>query len=179
MQRYLKFAIAIPVFAAMMLSASILFPGAPQQVQAQSQNASEQSNMSMSMNSGMVSGVSKAEEGTIVVHIKSGNANSTDDLHSAKMGIEIAQHMRAQGRDVIIVLDVQGANLAVAHPKTGLEEHAKMIQDFLNTGGRVVVCEPCLNEAGYKISDLAPGVEYNRPAKMSAILSGSAIVIDY
>jgi predicted peroxiredoxin len=120
-----------------------------------------------------------AGQPTIVFHIKSGNVNSTDDLHSAKMGLELAQHMKAQGRDVIVLLDVQGANLAVEKPKVGLEEHSKMIQDILNTGGRVVVCEPCLNEAGYQVSDLAPGVEYNRPAKMSAILSGSAIVIDY
>ncbi len=168
MQNNLKIALAIPAVAAMLLGATVLFPSTQLQAQAAE---------SHSMSSG--GGSWGANEQTIAVHIKSGNVENSDDLWSASMGLMLAQHMREQGRDVVVLLDVQGVNLGVATPKAELTEHAQMVQDFINTGGRVVVCEPCLNEAGYTVNDLAPGVEYNRPAKMSSILSGATIVVDY
>jgi predicted peroxiredoxin len=164
MQKSLKYTVAITAFAAVLLVAAVVFPAAVQQVQADSGNDPKSFSRHGS---------------TILVHITSGDPTSKTQLHSAKMGMHMAQHMQEQGMNVIVFLDVDGPRFAVQSSQPVLSDHKKMVQDFIDNGGRVLVCEDCLNEDGYKSTDLLPGVELARPAKMSSILSDDTKVIDY
>jgi len=177
MKSILKYSLAIPVVAAIIVAVTV-FPLDVQQVPTLQQmsvmqpaQAAEQMEMSYAKSS--------SEKQVIAVHIKSGDPANKTELWSAKMGLMLAQHMTNEGREVIVLLDVQGVNLGLASPAEALSEHRKMVQELVDSGVRVVVCEPCLKEAGYTTDDIALGLEINRPAKMSRILSGPVIVMDY
>jgi len=174
----LKYSVAIPVFAAIFLVAVTVFPLEEQQVPSLQQMSVLQ--QAQAAERGEVSyGKTSSEKQTIAIHIKSGDPDDKNELWSAKMGLMLAQHMNDEGREVLVLLDVQGVNLGVKSPEQSLSEHRKTVQELVDSGVRVVVCEPCLKEAGYDANELSPGIEINRPAKMSRILSGPVIVMDY
>ncbi len=116
----------------------------------------------------------------IVVHIASGDPTDARHMLSAEMGARMALAMQQNGKDVIVFLDSYGTLLAPEQPKSAkLKMINTMLQEFTNTGGRVIVCPHCYLELGNKIEDLTPGFEIGNPEKMAKVLSGRAIVIDY
>jgi intracellular sulfur oxidation DsrE/DsrF family protein len=149
MKSYLKYSLAIPVFAAVFLVAMSAFP-AQQQVDAYTR--------------------------TVMVHITS------DDNHRAMMGIEHATAMLASGKNVAVLLDVNGVKVGASNPSATLKATNEELQQFLASGGRVIACEHCISMAGLQNTDMLPGVEIdshpNMP-KMQRLIDEGATILDY
>jgi len=113
---------------------------------------------------------------TVMVHITS------DDNHRAMMGVEHSKAMLAQGKNVAILLDVDGVKIASNQPSDSLKATSKELQEFLNSGGQVIACEHCISMAGLKSTDMLPGVEIdshpNMP-KMQRLIDVGATILDY
>lgn len=149
MKSYLKYSLAIPVFAAVFLVAISAFP-AQQQVDAYTR--------------------------TVMVHITS------DDNHRAMMGVEHAKAMLASGKNVAILLDVDGVKVGSSNPSATLKTTAEELQQFLASGGRVIACEHCISMAGMNPSDLLPGIEIDshpEMPKMQRLIDEGATILDY
>jgi predicted peroxiredoxin len=149
MKSYLKYSLAIPVFAAVFLVAITAFP-AQQQVDAYTR--------------------------TVMVHITS------EDNHRAMMGVDHAQAMLAAGKNVAILLDVDGVKIGTTNPSATLKATNEQLQQFLDSGGRVIACEHCISMAGLQNSDMLPGVEIDsHPGmpKMQRFIDEGASILDY
>ncbi len=113
---------------------------------------------------------------TVMVHITS------DDNHRAMMGVEHSQAMLAQGKNVAIMLDVDGVKIGVNQPSDSLKATNQELQQFLDSGGRVIACEHCISMAGLKPADMLPGIEIdshpNMP-KMQRLIDEDATILDY
>jgi predicted peroxiredoxin len=113
---------------------------------------------------------------TVMVHITS------DNNHRVVMGVQHAQAMLDNGKNVAILLDVDGVKAAATQPTQTLQPASKMIEEFLDDGGRVIACEHCIGMAGLSHGDLLPGVEIdahpNMP-KMQRLIDMGAVILDY
>jgi predicted peroxiredoxin len=119
------------------------------------------------------------QQDRLLVHIKSGTPNNYDEVHSARMAMDIATHMQKQGKNVSVFLDVNGVNIGVKNPTFTLNSTATMLKDLIDNGGKVYVCPDCLIQAKYSEGDLMAGVQLANPEIMAKELSGNVIVIDY
>ncbi len=120
-------------------------------------------------------------DNNIVVHISSGDPQSTYEVHAANMGLTLANHFQDAGRNVTVFLDVNGVHLAVNSPPAGLENSTASLNKFITNGGSVIVCPMCLEVAGYSSEDVITGAIVANPEEgtMLPVLNGNAIVIDY
>lgn len=115
---------------------------------------------------------------TVMVHITSGESN----FHAAMMGTEHAKSMLNSGKNVAILLDVDGVKIATQNPPAKLKTANQNLQEFLTAGGRVIACDHCIAMAGLKTSDMLPGVEIDRHPympKMNILIDEAAVIIDY
>lgn len=179
MQNHVKFAIAIPVFAAVLMGAISLFPAAQQQAQAQN-------NMAMSDHTAMSSTTSGNPSWgggkTVMVHITSGVPTDSHQVHSATMGVEHAIAFQNSGKNVVILLDVDGVRIAAQEPANELAAINEELKVFLEDGGRVVACDHCVMMAGLAPEDILPGVEFDsHPSmpRMQKTLEEASVVLDY
>jgi predicted peroxiredoxin len=118
----------------------------------------------------------------VLVHISSGESNSTHEVHSALMGVDHALAMLRQGKDVSILLDVDGVRIAAKNVTGPLEPVSKTLQLFLNEGGRVIACDHCVKMAGLTMENLLPGIEFDthpEMPKMQKIIDQHPVVLDY
>ena len=141
---------------------------------------------SMSMNTTTISSGPKIHpfgEGIpVLVHISAGDAASSYEVHSAMMGLDHALAMLRNGKDVAILLDVNGVNLAAKNATGELQPISGMLEIFLNEGGRVIACDHCVSMAGLTLQDLKPGVEIDAhpdTPKMQRIIDRGAVILDY
>ena len=149
MKSYLKYSLAIPVFAAVFLVAISAFP-AQQEVDAYTK--------------------------TVMIHITS------DENHRVQMGVQHAKAMLDDGKNVAILLDVDGVKAGASQPSQTLQPANKMIEEFLASGGRVIACEHCIGMAGLSNSDLLPGIEIDshpKMPKMQRLIDIGAVILDY
>lgn len=119
------------------------------------------------------------EQNRLLVHIKSGTSYSYDEIHSARMAMDLATHMQEQGKNVTVFLDVNGVIIGVKNPTFTLNATATMLKDLIDNGGKVYVCPDCLMQAKYSEGDLMAGVQLATPEIMAKELSRNVIVIDY
>lgn len=119
------------------------------------------------------------EQDRVLVHINSGKPSNPDEVHAAFMAMSMATKLQAAGKDVAIFLDVNGVNLGVKNTDASLANATSLVQTFTSNGGKVYACEHCLSYAGFNEQDLADGVSITNPQKMSEIITGNLIVIDY
>ena len=145
--------------------------------------SSDHGSMAMNMTTDTASKIHSFGKGTpVLVHISAGDNASSYEVHSAQMGVDHALSMLRNGKDVSIVLDVNGVNLAVKNVTGPLEPMGKMLQVFLDEGGRVIACDHCVSMAGLTIEDLLPGVEIDAHPdmpKMQRIIDQGAGILDY
>ena len=120
-----------------------------------------------------------AQQDRVLVHINSGKPSNPDEVHAAFMGMSMATKLQETGKDVAVFLDVNGVNLGVKNPDASLENATSLVQTFTSNGGKVYACEHCLSYTGFNEQDLAEGVSITNPQKMSEIMTGNLIVIDY
>ncbi len=98
------------------------------------------------------------------------------------MGVDHSLTMLRDGKDVSILLDVNGVKIATKNVTGPLEPVSKTLQLFLNEGGRVIACDHCVKMAGLTIENLLPGIEIDthpEMPKMQKIIDQRPVVLDY
>ncbi|MEM3094402.1 MAG: DsrE family protein [Nitrososphaera sp.] len=123
-----------------------------------------------------------AEGRAVLVHITSGNAKDTHQVHAATMGVDHALAFLKSGKTVSIMLDVDGVKIAAKTVPDELKAINTELKSFLAEGGRVIACEHCIMVAGLTTSDMLPGVEIDSHPLMprtQSILDSGAVVLDY
>jgi predicted peroxiredoxin len=170
------------VVGILLVSATTLQSTTQKSVFAQGQT-SDHGSMTMNMTTNPASKTHSFGKGTpVLVHISSGDNASSYEVHSAQMGVDHALSMLRNGKDVSILLDVNGVNLAAKNVTGPLEPMGEMLQIFLNEGGRVIACDHCVSMAGMVVEDLLPGVEIDAHPdmpKMQRITDQGAAILDY
>lgn len=112
---------------------------------------------------------------------------SSADPWRASIAVSDATSLKNLGHNVTLMLSIEGVQVGVKNPHTLLElgntllELGNVINNvtkFINEGGKVVVCETCLEIAGFDKDDILDGAILDTPELTSKILA-NATVIDY
>lgn len=114
------------------------------------------------------------------IHISSGSPDVVSERNSAWRGIQNANLLQDAGKDVVIFLDVNGVQIADEdHPPVLISQH-EALKQFLNNGGRVIICDLC--EGTFEVENLLRGVEVDLlPSlpRFQKLLSHADVVLDY
>ena len=105
---------------------------------------------------------------------------SSSDPWKASIALSDAATMKDLGHNVTLLLSIEGVQLGVQNPHRhlGLNNLVQNVTDFINDGGKVVVCKICLEIAGYDTTDTINGTIIATPEITSKLLT-NATVIDY
>ena len=105
---------------------------------------------------------------------------SSSDPWRASIALSDAATMKDLGHNVTLLLSIEGVQLGVQNPHRhlGLNNLVQNVTDFINGGGKVVVCKICLEIAGYDTTDTINGTIIATPEITSKLLT-NATVIDY
>ena len=105
---------------------------------------------------------------------------SSDEPWRATVAISDATTMLKLGHNVTLLLSIEGVQIGVKHLHhyLGLDMLTTKVTNFIDDGGRVIICEVCLRIAGYNNSDIIDRAIIGKPDIMSNLLS-KATVIDY
>jgi predicted peroxiredoxin len=105
---------------------------------------------------------------------------SSSDPWRASIAVSDATAMKNLGHNVTLLLSIEGVQVGVQNPHhhLGLNDLVQNVTDFLNDGGKVVVCKVCLEIAGYDVIDTINGIIIATPEITSKVLR-NATVIDY
>ena len=122
---------------------------------------------------------------TTTIYATAVNANplvyhlSSSDPWRASIALTDASSMRSIGHNVTL-LSIEGVQIGVENPHhhLGLNNLVQYVTDFIEGGGKVVVCKVCLEIAGYNTLDLINGATIATPEITSKLLT-NATVVDY
>jgi predicted peroxiredoxin len=105
---------------------------------------------------------------------------SSDNPWRATIALLDSKTMLKMGYNVTLMLSIEGVQLGVKNPHhyLGLQPLTKNVTDFINNGGRVIICEICLKIAGYNNNDTIEGSIIGSP-KIMANLLNQTTVVDY
>ena len=114
-----------------------------------------------------------------VLNLTSGSA----DVHRSTMALSLAKHAIDDGREVVIFLNVRGAELARKEgPKSSFGDNPppnKMLADLITSGAQVHVCPMCLEGLSMKKDDLISGCTITDRQKLFSKLTEDATVFSY
>lgn len=118
----------------------------------------------------------------IVVHLKRG----TDDLHSVLMALHLASDLQKRGAKVTLLLTLEAVRLADTTQPLDLQwgknstTVANLYQDFLKTGGTVLVCPACAEAVGMNTSSLRSGAQMAVGDRdISSLMLAADVVLDF
>jgi predicted peroxiredoxin len=105
---------------------------------------------------------------------------SSSDPWRASIAVSDANAMKNLGHNVTLLLSIEGVQLGVQNPHhhLGLNNLVQNVTEFINGGGKVVVCKVCLEIAGYDTTETINGTIIATPEITSRLLT-NATVIDY
>lgn len=105
---------------------------------------------------------------------------SSSDPWRASIAVSDANAMKNLGHNVTLLLSIEGVQIGVQNPHhhLGLNNLVQNVTDFINGGGKVVVCKICLEIAGYDTTETINGTIIATPVITSRLLT-NATVIDY
>ena len=105
---------------------------------------------------------------------------SSSDPWRASIAVSDANTMKNLGHNVTLLLSIEGVQIGVQNPHhhLGLNNLVQNVTDFINGGGKVVVCKICLEIAGYDTTETIIGTIIATPEITSKLLT-NATVIDY
>jgi predicted peroxiredoxin len=105
---------------------------------------------------------------------------SSSDPWRASIAVSDANAMKNLGHNVTLLLSIEGVQIGVQNPHhhLGLNNLVQNVTDFINGGGKVVVCKVCLEIAGYDTTETINGTIIATPEITSKLLT-KATVIDY
>ena len=105
---------------------------------------------------------------------------SSDEPWRATVAISDATTLLKLGHNVTLLLSIEGVQIGVMQPHhyLGLDTLTGNVTNFIEDGGKVIICEVCLRIAGYNNSDIIDGAIIGKPEIISSLLT-NATVIDY
>ena len=122
-----------------------------------------------------------AQQQTAVIHL----SHFTDDLHRGFMAIKIANLMQAGGVETTLFLDIEGARFSDSRQSLDLRWGTSpvllgaLFQDFVKSGGKVVVCPHCAKAAGIKPENLRRGATIATEKGLANLLINADKIMDY
>lgn len=109
----------------------------------------------------------------------------TDDLHRCFMAFQIANLMQEHGATVTIFLDLEGVRLAERKQPLDLtwgpdsQPHSEHDDNFVNGGGKVVLCPHCTKSARFGDGALKRHAEIATKPSLGKLLVEADKIMDY
>lgn len=109
----------------------------------------------------------------------------TNDIHAAFMAIKLAGLTVKKGADVVLFVDLDGVRIAdKRQPQdmrwgqnpNGIDTYYK---EFVENGGKVIVCPHCAKAAGLTESDLREGAVIGEEETLAELLLKADKIMDY
>jgi len=121
-----------------------------------------------------------AEKQNIVVHLGS----FTNDLHSAFMAFSLATNLQKHGASVTVFLDREGVRLADVRERGDLTwgdsgGTSAAMAEFVQAGGKVVVCPHCASLAGIEAANIRPGARLATHEEIATLFLSADKVVDF
>lgn len=121
-----------------------------------------------------------AQSQQIVVHLGS----FTNDLHSAFMALSLATNLQKAGGKVTVFLDREGVRLADVRERGDLTwgdsgGSSAAMTEFVQAGGKVVLCPHCASLAGIDATNVRPGARIATHEEAAAIFLAANKVVDF
>ena len=121
-----------------------------------------------------------ATKGTLVINLTSGK----EDVHAVNMALELALHGLADGRHVLIFMNVRAPELACKDLSAtwglaGKTSVAEKLKRILGQGGVVLCCPSCMEIMGVTEAELADGVKLASKEALFGKLGADAVVFSY
>ena len=107
-----------------------------------------------------------------------------ENPEKASLPFVLANAAQAMEVEAVVVLQATGVFLAKKGYldnvfAAGLAPLKELVQNFLNDGGRLLVCVPCIRERKIDESDLIEGAEPTAAAKLTMELLGANATLVY
>lgn len=120
------------------------------------------------------------DKGTLVINLTSGK----EDLHKATMALQLAGHGLADGRKVVVFLNVRGTDLARKQAPASWvfgknPPVPDMLKDLLKRGAAVMVCPQCMEALEIKKEDLVDGAQVASRESLFGNLGANSSVFSY
>jgi predicted peroxiredoxin len=118
---------------------------------------------------------------TSVIHL----SHFTDDLHRAFMAMKIAKMMQEGGVDTTLFLDIEGARISDSRQSLDVRwgpspvALGELFNDFVKSGGKVVVCPHCAKVAGIKNEHARRGAKFATEEELGKMLVNADKIMDY
>ncbi|QDT92480.1 DsrE family protein [Gimesia algae] len=128
-----------------------------------------------------VEGKPPEKQKTAVIHL----SHYTDDLHRAFMAMKIARMMQNGGVETTLFLDIEGARISDARQSLDMcwgpspTPLGAVFDDFIKSGGKVVVCPHCAKAAGIKSDHLRQGTTIGTEEELARLLISTDKIMDY
>ncbi len=88
---------------------------------------------------------------------------STGELQRASMAINFGKHHAANGHPLTIFLSDKAIMMGVRAGSHQFSDQQQVLSELIASGALVIMCPPCLKQAGYTEADLIAGVKMGGP----------------
>jgi len=122
-----------------------------------------------------------AQKQKMIVHLKHG----TDDLHAVSMALTLGAEMARKGAAVTLFVDLEGVRIADPRQPLGLRwgaqdrTIAQLYDNFVASGGEVLVCPHCAEAAGLRTGELRKGAKRATFEQVAETMLTADKVLDY
>lgn len=116
----------------------------------------------------------------LLVHL----GNFSNDLHAASMAVKVATVAALDGQTVVIFTDREGVRLVDKRQPLDLQwgdsaPLQMLFDNFVKSGGKVMVCPHCAEAIGLDSANLREGAELLDAEGMARMLREADKIIDY
>lgn len=123
----------------------------------------------------------RGKQQTAVIHL----SHFTDDLHRAFMAVKIANLMQGGGVETTLFLDIEGARVSDSRQSLDVlwgpspSTLGELLDNFIKSGGKVVVCPHCAKAAGIKPDHVRQGAKIGSEKDLATMLISADKIMDY
>ena len=109
---------------------------------------------------------------------------SKDNPDKATVAFVLANAAVASNRETLVFLSTEGVRLAFAGYADDIREEGfsplkDLMGSFVQAGGKIFVCSPCVKKRGLSEANLVPGATIVGGAKLVEFLSGGTPCFSY
>jgi predicted peroxiredoxin len=118
------------------------------------------------------------ESQNIVIHI----GQYSNDLHATAMGLGLATILVDRGAEVTVFLDREGVRLIDSDQPVlvyGDSDTGALLREFIEGGGKIIVCPHCAMLAGVDKTEMRDGVEMGTKETIGDLFLKADKVIDF
>jgi uncharacterized protein len=117
---------------------------------------------------------------SIMVH----NTNGKEDVERASLAFVVANTALSSGQEASVLLTINGVNIPTPGYADGLQANgfpplSELVTNFINNGGKVLVCGACAKPRNIGQDDLIEGAEIIGAATAVAHMVNGANVVSF